>query len=92
MHKFEENNLPVLFAPSHQLPRSRVSVGGAHFVHYQPVPFEYSFLFTDLGARMPPFQVVDIIKGTFYFTSLIIFRAPLFHYFAFRISRLNRWP
>lgn len=41
---------------------------------------------------MSSFQVMDIIKCTFYFTPLIIFRAPLFHYFAFRIPSLNRSP
>lgn len=53
-------------------------------------PVDCSFLCTDFAAKVSSFQIMDIIKYTLYFTSLTIFRTPLFHYFAFRISGLNQ--
>ncbi|EAW77133.1 hCG2038873, partial [Homo sapiens] len=89
MHQFEENNLPVLFPMCHQRPLSPVSVSRTHFIHFHLVLLTIHF-FALILLPKSPFQVMDIIKYTLYFTSLAIFRTPLFHYFAFRISGLNR--
>lgn len=89
MHKFEENNLPALFTPCHEHPLSHVPVSRTHFKHYHLMLPSIHFFALILLPKCPFLQVMDIIKYTFYFTSFI-FRAPLFHYFAFRISGLNQ--
>lgn len=56
---------------------------------YHLVLLEDSFLCTDFAVKMSLLQVVDIIKYTIF---LITYPVPgsLFHYFAFRTSRLDR--
>lgn len=85
MHTFEENNLPVLFTRVSGFISPAISQQDS-FHTLSSASVAYSFLSADLAAPMSPFQGADIVKCAFGFTPLIVFGAPLFHYFAFRLS------